>query len=238
MGEVMETPTFRTTDFEGPLDLLLALISKNKMNIYDIEIVSLITQYLEIVNATPYTNMDKESEFIEMAARLIYMKSVFLLPKAEEQEKLRDELTGILIEYSACKRVAAQFKTMSEGIVFFVRKQSEVEFDTDYTIRHDPAELKKLLDSLMGKPNKRSPPKQEQFDELVAVPFVSISSKILFLMRNLTTQKITKLKGFFSKDNTRSEVVATFLAVLELVRAGRVTIDANEDLQLNRKKHK
>ena len=92
----MENLTFRLTEFEGPLDLLLYLISKNKMKIADIEIVSLIDQYLAIVNGPQGATLDEASEFIEMAARLIYMKSVFLLPRSDEQDQLRQELTGML----------------------------------------------------------------------------------------------------------------------------------------------
>ena len=76
-----QTITFKLEDFEGPLDLLLYLVSKNKMNIYDIEIVALIDQYVSMVNGLPVYQMESASEFIEMAARLVQMKSYFLLPK-------------------------------------------------------------------------------------------------------------------------------------------------------------
>ena len=79
-----QTITFKLEDFEGPLDLLLYLVSKNKMNIYDIEIVALIDQYVSMVNGLPVYQMESASEFIEMAARLVQMKSYFLLPKSEE----------------------------------------------------------------------------------------------------------------------------------------------------------
>lgn len=81
-----QTITFKLEDFEGPLDLLLYLVSKNKMNIYDIEIVALIDQYVSMVNGLPVYQMESASEFIEMAARLVQMKSYFLLPKSEEAE--------------------------------------------------------------------------------------------------------------------------------------------------------
>ncbi|MEG2054471.1 MAG: segregation/condensation protein A, partial [Oscillospiraceae bacterium] len=216
-------------------DLMLALISKNKMNIYDIEIVSLIDQYLQIVNNAENASMDAESEFIEMAARLIYMKSVFLLPRADEQERLRDELTGILIEYSACKVVATKLKTMAEGVYFAVRQPAEVELDNTYNILHDVNELERAYTGLMGKSTRKRQPRQEQFDELVSVPFVSVTSRIVFLMRNLMSKKFTKLKDFFKKNSGHSETVATFLAVLELIRAGRVSIDDNEEMSLNRR---
>ena len=107
-----QTITFKLEDFEGPLDLLLYLVSKNKMNIYDIEIVALIDQYVSMVNGLPVYQMESASEFIEMAARLVQMKSYFLLPKSEEAERMKEELTGMLVEYSACKEVAAQLRSM------------------------------------------------------------------------------------------------------------------------------
>ena len=107
-----QTITFKLEDFEGPLDLLLYLVSKNKMNIYDIEIVALIDQYVSMVNGLPVYQMESASEFIEMAARLVQMKSYFLLPKSEEAERMKEELTGMLVEYSACKEVAAQLRSI------------------------------------------------------------------------------------------------------------------------------
>lgn len=79
-----QTITFKLEDFEGPLDLLLYLVSKNKMNIYDIEIVALIDQYVSMVNGLPVYQMESASEFIEMAARLVQMKSYFLRPRAKK----------------------------------------------------------------------------------------------------------------------------------------------------------
>ena len=117
--------TFSLADFEGPLDLLLALISKNKMNIYDIRIMELIDQYLAVVQEGRDGGMEAASEFIEMAARLIYMKSVFLLPRTEEQERLKEELTGQLVEYSACKAVAARLGERARQVFLAVRAPME-----------------------------------------------------------------------------------------------------------------
>ena len=93
----MQTLNFHVEDFDGPLDLLLALVAKNKMTLDEIEILSLIDQYLAVVNGQGIPNPDTQSEFIEMAARLVQMKSYFLLPKSEEAERLREELTGMLV---------------------------------------------------------------------------------------------------------------------------------------------
>lgn len=95
----MEKISYKVEAFEGPLDLLLYLISKHKLDIYDIPIVELVDQYIAYVRSMENDDLYVASEFIEMAARLVYIKSVSLLPVYEEAEELKRELTGELIEY-------------------------------------------------------------------------------------------------------------------------------------------
>ncbi len=101
-----ETITYKLGTFEGPLDLLLHLIAQNKLNIYDISISELLDQYMAKIREMQ-ERMEVASEFLEMAARLVYIKTVSLLPRSPEAEQLRQELTGQLLEYQECKRVAA-----------------------------------------------------------------------------------------------------------------------------------
>ena len=226
----METLTFKIEDFEGPLDLLLYLVSKNKMNIYDIEIVALIDQYVSMVNGLPVYQMESASEFIEMAARLVQMKSYFLLPKSEEAERMKEELTGMLVEYSACKEVAAQLRSMAEGVYTVVREPAEVELDTEYRLRHDVYLLEEAYNALQGRSRQKQPPRQEQFEPLTTAPFVSVTSRIIHVLRGLMTGRVRRLRQLFVKEGGRSQTVATFLAVLELVRAGRIAIADDESL--------
>ncbi len=95
----MEKLSYKLPVFEGPLDLLLHLITKNKLNIYDIPIAELLDQYMEQIRAMQEEDLDIASEFLEMAARLVHLKSVSLLPKHEEAEALKQDLTGQLLEY-------------------------------------------------------------------------------------------------------------------------------------------
>ena len=219
-----QTITFKLEDFEGPLDLLLYLVSKNKMNIYDIEIVALIDQYVSMVNGLPVYQMESASEFIEMAARLVQMKSYFLLPKSEEAERMKEELTGMLVEYSACKEVAAQLRSMAEGVYTVVREPAEVELDTEYRLRHDVYLLEEAYNALQGRS------RQKQFEPLTTAPFVSVTSRIIHVLRGLMTGRVRRLRQLFVKEGGRSQTVATFLAVLELVRAGRIAIADDESL--------
>ena len=94
----MESLTFKLEEFEGPLDLLLYLVGKNKMDLHEIAILDLIDQYTAVINDLTDHRLDVASEFIEMAARLVQMKSYLLLPRSEEAERLKQELTGQLIE--------------------------------------------------------------------------------------------------------------------------------------------
>ena len=225
-----QTITVKLEDFEGPLDLLLYLVSKNKMNIYDIEIVALIDQYVSMVNGLPVYQMESASEFIEMAARLVQMKSYFLLPKSEEAERMKEELTGMLVEYSACKEVAAQLRSMAEGVYTVVREPAEVELDTEYRLRHDVYLLEEAYNALQGRGRQKQPPRQEQFEPLTTAPFVSVTSRIIHVLRGLMTGRVRRLRQLFVKEGGRSQTVATFLAVLELVRAGRIAIADDESL--------
>ena len=98
--------SYKLEGFEGPLDLLLQLIARNKLNIYDIPLLELIDQYMEQIRLLEEDQMEVGSEFLEMASRLLYIKTVSLLPKHEDVVKLKEELTGELLEYLVCQQNA------------------------------------------------------------------------------------------------------------------------------------
>ncbi|MEG0768439.1 MAG: segregation/condensation protein A [Ruthenibacterium sp.] len=230
----MEALTFKMEEFEGPLDLLLALIAKNKMNIYDINISALIDQYLAVVDLTEAYRMEAASEFIEMAARLVQMKSYFLLPRSDEGERMREELTGMLVEYSLCKTVAAKLRVMADGVYTAVREPAVVDLDERYHHRHELYELETAYNNLQGRSLRKRQPAQERFDSIVQAPFVSVTSRIIHVLRGLMTGRVQHLCELFTLKSGRSATVATFLAVLELIRAGRITIDASETMHVNK----
>ncbi len=233
-----KTVQFHLEDFEGPLDLLLTLVQKNKMSIYDIEIVTLIDQYLAVVGQVGPQEMDNASEFISMAARLVLMKSMMLLPRSDEAERMREELTGLLVEYSACKEVAGKLREMAEGVYIVARRPAQVQLDTSYRGQHSVAELFGAFGTMLGRSNARRMPRAEQFDELVTAPIVSVTGRVIYLLRGLKNGSITKLKESFAACRSRGETVATFLALLELIRGGRVQIDAKESLRMRAHKAK
>jgi segregation and condensation protein A len=232
----MEELTFRLDNFEGPLDLLLALIGKNKMDLHDIPILELIEQYMAVIRTLQDQQMDVASEFIEMAAHLVQMKSYLLLPRSDEAERMRQELTGQLIEYDLCKKMAQKFKGMAEGTYIAVRQPVQVDLGKEYLLRHEPQLLVDAWEALQGRGLRRKAPSAERFEPLVAAPFVSVSSRVVHVLRGLVTGKLHTLGQLFMKSDDRSTTVATFLAVLELVRHGRLKIDGDERLTMSRKK--
>lgn len=224
----MEKICYKLEMFEGPLDLLLHLISKNKLNIAEIQITDLVDQYLEHVSALQEQNMDVASEFLEMAARLVYIKSVFLLPKHEEAQELQRELSGQLLEYQECKRVA---QLLSERFSFdcFVRRSAEIEWDRTYKRSHTPRELYEAYQNAVGRGRRFLPPSPEEFSGIVGHRIVSVTSKIIFVLRRLRGAGTEKFRRLFRKGSGKSDWIATFLAVLELVKGKRIRVEGTDD---------
>ena len=222
----MEELSFKLEVFEGPLDLLLHLISKHKLNINDIPIVVLLEQYMEYIDRMSEQNMEIAGEFLEMAARLVYIKTLSLLPRHEEAEELKKELQGRLIEYSLCKKAAELMRERYIGNVNAVRKPLAIEFDNTYSLIHDPAELIEAYSKVQQKP-KEEQIKTDAFNTIVKKKIVSVTSKIIYVLRHLYKSGSCLMEGLFDGMTNRSERVATFLAVLELTKSGRIWL--NED---------
>lgn len=232
----MEALTFKLEEFEGPLDLLLYLIAKNKMNLYDVNIMELIDQYTAAIQAMQGNRLELSSEFIDMAAHLVQMKSALLLPRNPEAERMKEELTGRLIEYSTCKQIAAKLGGRARDIYTAVREPMPLVGAAEYTRPHDPLKLIQAWCGLMGRSVRKKKPTQEKFEPLVTAPFVSVASRVIHTLRGLLKGKLHRMEQLFSRQESRSTNVASFLALLELVRAGRVQIDSRGELLLNRRR--
>ncbi|HEX2985567.1 MAG TPA: segregation/condensation protein A [Caproiciproducens sp.] len=222
----MEKLSYKLPTFEGPLDLLLYLIAKNKLNIFDIQISELLDQYMEQINAMKEQNMDVASEFLEMAARLVYIKTVSLLPKHEESEMLKQELTGQLIEYRECK-LAAQIMAGQFHFDLFVREPETIEFDQTYRRKHTVSELLEAYRNACGRGKRFIPPPAEAFSGIVTHKIVSVASQIISVLRKLWNSRQVKYESLFEDKHERSDLVATFLAVLELVKGKRIRVEEN-----------
>lgn len=231
--EKTETLSYKLDVFEGPLDLLLNLIAKNKLNIYDIPIAELLEQYMAQIHEMQAADMDVASEFLEMAARLVHIKSVSLLPKKEEEAALKQELTGQLLEYQQCKEAAMRLRERFslDGIV---RAQADISADLTYKRHHKPQELLSAYLSMLGKKKPPEPQKPEDtISKLITRRVVSVASQIVFVLRSLWKKRHVSLKELFRGKNDPSERVAAFLAVLELVKDKRLRVDGDgEDCEI------
>lgn len=225
--------TYKLKDFEGPLDLLLHLISKHKMQLFDIRIYELIDQYLAFIGDIGPDELEPTSEFIEMAARLVHMKTVALLPRTEETEELERTLTGQLIEYSLCKLAASKLRDRSEGVNYFVRSPLTVQLPSDYDRIHDPSVLLGAYLLMQGRAERKQD--ISEFEPLVSAPVVSVESRVVRIMSALSFSKKRHISEFFAGTAGRSETVATFLGLLELVRSGDIEIDADGDVRAKKR---
>ncbi len=219
--------SYKSGEFEGPLDLLLFLISKNKLNINDIEISLLVDQYLEQIKVLNIDPAETGSEFLQMASRLIYLKTVSLLPKTEETEQLKEQLSLELIEYETCKRLAGALGELSGGFDRFIKQPEKIEFDSTYELTHSSETLLKAYFDAIGRGKRKLPPSPTAFTKIVAKKVVSVSSRVVYVLRNLTKRGKIKVYSLFKKSTSRSELVATFLAVLELCKADRIKINGD-----------
>lgn len=229
----MDKPQYKTEVFEGPLDLLLHLISKHKLNINDIPIFELVEQYIAYVQLMQDENMEIASEFLEMAARLVYIKTVSLLPVYEEAEQLKKELTGELIEYRDCKLMAEKLSKQSGGINKLIRDPMEIEADMTYSRLHDALELYTAYINAAGKKLRKLPVPEDSFKEIVEKAVVSVSVKIDGIYSILARAGKIKVFDVFSMAKSRSELVASFLAILEMAKNEKILLSGeNEDLSI------
>ena len=222
--------------FEGPLDLLLHLIDKNKIDIYDIPIVEITDQYLEYVN-----NMDKEdlnivSEFLVMAATLLDIKSKMLLPKdetEEEEEDPRSELVQKLLEYKMYKYMSLDLKdrqldagkvvykepTIPEEIANYKEKVDVAELMQDVTL----AKLQSIFNAVMRRQVEKRDPIRSQFGKIEKEE-VSLEEKMSDLTAYAQTHRHFSFRGLLTSASTKVEKIVTFLAILELMKVGKISI--------------
>jgi segregation and condensation protein A len=214
----MEVLNFKTEVFEGPLDLMLVLISKHKLNITDIKISVLLEQFLLYLDAMREADNEVAAEFLEMAARLIYMKSAALLPK-HELEELKKELQHSLEEYALYKKAAARLLEIYKGDVIFTREPEELPYDNDYGGFHSIDELWNALGGIIGRDKLAAVP--VSLKPITAQKYVTVFSKIIFILKQIRNGGKYKLSEFYD-GQSRSDKVAIFLALLELSNYARI----------------
>jgi len=236
----MNEVTFHLDSFDGPLDLLLHLISKNKVEITDIPIAEILRQYLEYIKIMQDFDLEVASEFITMAAQLMQIKSKMLLPVYEDdqQEDPRAQLVEQLLEYQRFKEAGGYLGNISEqGRDLYVRPQERIEKDYSEIVYDNTAEqLLKAIDDIMQRAERRMPPSINAFKSIVGREAVPVNGRINHILHLFTKTDVIKLEDLLLSSKSRSEIVAYFLAILELTKNRRVVIDFEEDdcyLKLN-----
>jgi len=224
---VTSAVTFRLEHFEGPLDLLLHLLSKNKMEIKDIPVALILEQYIDYLAQMRRMDMEIASSFIVMAAELIYIKTKMLLPAPPEEdaEDPRASLVETLLEYRRFKESAALLRPLAErGRDLFI-KPPEPQRDRPREYRHSPAELAAALRAAISRVHQKLPPPVSAFDGVVGREPVPVELKITEVMRLLSRHGSLAFRSVFAGAHSRSELVAVFLAVLELLNTKRIWPD-------------
>ena len=214
-------------DFEGPLDLILFLLSKNRLEIQDISIALICDQYLRWLESRKQMDLEVASEFVTMASHLIYLKTRMLLSIEDEETKGEmDALLQSLEErrrserYGVVKSAAAQLEPLSEfGRSIVTRPPEPMERGRIYEYDQEPADLILAMAEIRERAQRALPPPRAAFDGIVQHEPYPVESKAREIIARLKSGGITRFLLLFRGSRSRSEVVATFLAVLELCRA-------------------
>lgn len=233
----MEQLIYKTEVFEGPLDLLLSLIAKNKMSIQDIQISVICDQYMSYINTMQSLDIDLSADFLVMASELMYIKSKILLPKMnDDEEDPREELARALLEYQRAKEASSKLGGMySLYSGRMIKDTDEIAPDRSYVAEHDVNLLSAALVRVMNTIEITDAEASEKIKPLISTKTVSVGEKVYFILRILLLGggHINVLECFRGV-KTMHELVATFMAVLEMLRAGRITI--KEDIEEYEKK--
>jgi len=223
--------------FEGPLDLLLFLIDKNKVDIYDIPIAEITTQYLEYIHQMEHEDMNVVSEFLVMAATLLDIKCRMLLPKEVnedgEEEDPRAELVQQLLEYKMYKYMSYELRDkMVEAGNVFCRELSlpdevqEYRAPLDYDTLVGDTTLQKLhsiFQDIMKRKDDRVDPIRSQYGNIVR-PEVDVERKTIYIEEFIKTRKHFSFRELLERQTSKLEIVVSFLVILELMKTGKVTV--------------
>ncbi|MBQ6906890.1 MAG: segregation/condensation protein A [Clostridia bacterium] len=235
----MKQIAFKLQIFEGPLDLLLHLINKNKVSIYDIPISEITEQYMDYIAEMDHYDIEVSSEFLVLAATLLYIKSKMILPKDEnddEEEDPRLELTARLEEYKRMK-MAAQYlreREFTGGNMFFKTREYIEPVLIDESLKQITLEsLKDAAEQVAYIINRKKPVSVNNFSGIVGRERVSVFSKVQYFVKKFLNKKKILFKELFLNIKSKDEAVASFLAVLELIKMNKIKLkDKGKDLEV------
>ena len=227
----MESITYRLDQFEGPLDLLLTLIQKNKVSITDIPISLICDQYVEYIAEAQKLDMDIASEFIVMASELMLIKSRMLLPRDEEDEDdPREALTDALLRYQQAKEAAAK---LSPLYAYYsgrmVKDTDEISVDKTYVQDQDVTSLCAAIRRIIAYNNALERAATTSFTPMISKPVIPVEIKIVSILKTIERKGIATLEDLVIGEVTLPDLIASFLGVLELVKIRKLLVEDDEE---------
>ena len=231
---IVHTRTEIREDFEGPLDVIFELLSKNKIEIQDVSITAILEQYLAYLEEMKRLDMEIASEFITMASHLMLIKTKMLLSAAEqaEAESELDLLRQSLVDrkrkeaMEQIRLAVTELEPRNEiGRCLFTKEPEPLRRDQGYRYQHDVRDLLRALDMISERNQRQLPPPTMNFKGIVGKEPYPIGRKTGEVLRQLVLRGMERLKNLFKGNKSRSEIVATFLAVLDLCKTNSVTLE-------------
>ena len=231
---IVHTKTETREDFQGPLDVIFLLLSKNKIEIQDVSITAILEQYLAYLDEMKQLDMQIASEFITMASHLMLIKTKMLLSAAEqaEAESELDQLRQSLLErrrreaMEQIRQAIVQLEPRNEiGRCIFTKEPEPLPKEKTYRYQHSIADLLRALDLIAERNQRQLPPPTANFKGIVAKEPYPVNRKAGEVLRQLVLRGVERLKSLFRGNKSRSEIVATFLAILELCKTNSVVLE-------------
>ena len=225
--------SIKIDNFEGPLDLLIYLIEKNKMDIYDIQLSEITDQYIEYLNAMEKLNLEIASEFLVMASSLLFLKSKRLLPKDENEteELTEEELIRRIIEYKKYKEISGKLK---ENYIIFSKRitkgQEQIELPKRKLEKeYDNQIIPEIYRNLVERTNQKLNQNAKNIEKIALVEHYTVDSKVKEMFKVLVKQRKFVFNKMFSiKQKDKQEVVTAFSGLLELSRRNKVATRQEE----------
>ena len=227
----MDALTYKLEQFEGPLDLLLSLIQKNKVSITDIPISLICDQYIEYIAQAQALDMELASEFIVMASELMLIKSKMLLPKTEEEaEDPRATLTDALLRYQQAKEAAQKLTPMYAYYSGrMVKDTDEISVDKTFVADQDVTALCAAVRRIIAYNNALEQAATSTFKPMISKPIIPVEIKIVSILRRIERQGAASLEELIDCEATLPDAIASFLGVLELIKVRKLLIADSVD---------
>ncbi len=229
----MEELTYRLDQYEGPLDLLLSLIAKNKVSITDIPISKICDQYMEYIEANQKMDLDIASEFIVMASELMLIKSRMLLPRDEENDPdPRAELVDALLIYQKAKEAAEELRPLySEFSGRMAKDVDEIPPDRGIPLGLNPLLLSRAMNAMLLRLRQSEVQPEQSFAPLVKAKVYSVEDEVEGLVTRLNGRKDATLFYLLKDAKERPQLLAMFMGLLELIKIKRVLICEDQEAE-------